>query len=246
MCETCWTIVKHCYSAIALFVLISILTNCDKMAVSSLPTPTLDASHNYIGTSEHLAVSFEHPWKMSQNNSVDVSMIGIDKPMVLAVELIPQFSGDQVSQRPVVLDGMPVSDHWEEVTGYLVLHRVEPGISEVRITYPASLFDPALYSGLDLVGWELKVVLTSQIDAYPVYGARNIGEKYPITVEDVQARQAWIESEAQRQTRMGSDTDLYITVPNSTAGVFLYYPLDAIVDSVVLVGDLTFNFKERR
>ena len=245
MCETCWTIVKHCYSAIALFVLILILTSCDKMAVSNLPTPTLDVSHNYIGTSDHLAVSFEHPWKMSQNNSMDVSVIGIDKPMILAVELIP-LSGGQVSQRPAVLDGMPVSDHWEDVTGYLILHRVGPGISEVKITYPASLFDPALYSGLDLVGWELKVVLTSQIDAYPIYGAMTIGEKYPVTIEDVQACQTWIESEARTQTRIGLDTDLHITVPNSAAGVFLYYPLDAIVDSVVLASDLTFNFKERR
>jgi len=216
------------------------------MAVSSLPTPTLSVSHNYIGTSDHLAVSFEHPWKMSQNNSVNVSVIGIGKPMILAVELIPQFSGGQVSQRPTVLDGMPVSGHWEEVIGYLILHSVEPGISKVEITYPASLFDPALYSGLDLAGWELKVVLTSQIDTYPIYGAMTIGEKYPVTVEDVQARQTWIESETQTQTRIGLPTDLYITVPNSTAGVFLYYPLDAIVDSVVLVGDLTFNFKERR
>ena len=244
MCKTCWTIVKHCYSAIALFVLISILTSCDKMAVSDLPTPTLDVSHNYIGTSDHLAVSFEHPWKMSQNNSMDVSAKGIDKPMILAVELIPhpKFSGGQVSQRPAVLDGMPVSDHWEDVTGYLILHRVGPGISEVKITYPASLFDPALYSGLDLVGWELKVVLTSQIDAYPIYGAMTIGEKYPVTIEDVQACQTWIES-AQTQMRIGLPTDLYITVPNSTAGVFLYYPQDTIVDSVVLTDCSAFDFK---
>jgi len=226
--------------AIALFVsvsiLISILTGC------SLPTPAPGVYHEHVSTSDHLVVSFEHPWRMSQNNSVDV-VIDIDEPMILAVELIPRFSGDRVGQRPTVLDGTSVSDRWEEVIGYLIIHRVGPGIGEVEITYPASLFEPTLYSELDPVGWELKVVLTSQIDAYPVHDAMTIGEKYPITVEDVQACQTWIESEAQTQMRIGLPTDLYITVPNSTAGVFLYYPQDTIVDSVVLTDCSAFDFK---
>lgn len=183
---------------------------------------------------------------MNQNNSVDVNVTDIDKPMILAVELIPQFSGDSVSQKPIALDGTPVASHWEEITGYIVLHRVDTNINNIRITYPASLFDPALYTSADLLGWKLRVLLISQIDAYPVYGAMTVGEKYPITVEDVQVQQTWIESEAQIQTRVGLSTDLYITVPNSTAGVFLYYPLDAVVDSIVLTGDLSFNFTERR
>jgi hypothetical protein len=246
MHEIRWKTARDYYRGIVVLLLASLVTGCDTMTLSTPPTSTPSASSDSNSISEHLAVSFEQAWKIGQNNSVDVSVTGIDKPMILAVELVPQFSGDAAIQKPATLNGTPVVDHLEEITGYIVLHRIDPSLSNARIIYPAQLFDPALYTSLNLLGWELKVLLISEIDAYPVYGARTIGEKYPIAVEDVQARQTWIESEAQKQTRVGSSTDLYITVPDSTAGVFLYYPLDAVADSVVLTSDLSFNFHERR
>jgi hypothetical protein len=185
---------------------------------------------------------------MSQNNSLSVDVSRNDEPLILAVELTPQFTDEMVSQKPVTLNDLPVADHLEEITGYLAFLRVDSDTTDgIQVTYPAELLDPALYDdiGRDLLGWELKVVLTSQIDAYPVRGGMSLEKQYPITPQDVQAQQTWVESEAEDRTQIGFPIDAHITVPNSTSGVFLYYPLDAIVDSVAFASDLTFNFEER-
>lgn len=196
-------------------------------------------------TNDHLAVSFDHTWQMNQSNSLNVTIPWSDKPIILAVELIPQFSEPAVWEKPIALHGTPVVDYYEEIDGYLTLYRVEPSVNTVQITYPAVFFDPALYDiGTELLGWKLKLVLTSQIDAYPVYGGRELGKKYTITTQDVKAQRTWIISESEDRTQIGSPTDDCIVVPDSTSGVFLYYPLDMIVDSVTFTSDLTFDFNE--
>lgn len=135
----------------------------------------------------------------------------------------------------------------EEITGYLLVYRVDPDANSVKIVLPAKLFTPTLYAaGGELVGWELQVVLTSQIDAYPLPHGKSLGKRYPITTQDVQPQQTWIESEAESQSSVGSPTDTHLVVPNSTSGLFLYYSLDEIVDSIILASDLTFNFQVRR
>ena len=247
-----WKEMGHCYSVIVLILLFASsisLTGCRRKIAPSSPTPMLLTSgpSNHVSASGHLTISFSHPWQMRQGNSLRVNMPEINKSLILAAELTPQFAGESVSQKPVTLDGTPVAGHLEEITGYLVLYRVDPGTNSIQIAYPATLFDPALYDiGRELLGWELQVVLTSQIDAYPVYGGMSLGKQYPITIQDIQAQQTWIESEAESRAQVGPPTDACLVVPNSTSGVFLYYPLHAIVDSIVLTSDLTFNFKLRR
>jgi len=224
------------------------LTACkseEKLISTSSSSSTRTPIDQGGATNDHLVVSFDHTWQMNHSNSLNVTMPQIGKPTILAVELMPQFSEPLAREKPVVLHGTLVADYYEEIDGYLTLYQVEPGTNTIQITYPAVFFDPTLYdTDMELLGWELKIVVTSQIDAYPVYGGRELGKKYTITPQDVRAQQTWITSESEDRTQIGSPTDDHIIVPDSTSGVFLYYPIDMIVDSVSLTSDLTFDFKE--
>lgn len=246
-----WKEMSHRYPVIVLILLFASsvsLTGCRRKIApgSSMPMPSTSAPSNYVSTSGHLTISFSHPWRMGQGNSVRVNVSEVDEPLILAVELMPQFAGESASQKPVTLDGTPVAGHFKEITGYLVLYRADPDANSIQIAYPATLFDPALHDiGRELLGWELQVVLTSRIDAYPVCSGMSLGKRYPITTRDIQAQQTWIETEAESRAQVGPSTDARLVVPNSTSGVFLYHPLDAIVDSIILTSDLTFDFKLR-
>lgn len=242
----------HWWSLIALSLLLASLggsAGCAGTALLDSPNPTSSPTpaSGYVSALGHLRISLDHPWQLDQSNSLYASVSGIDSPLVLAVELSPQFLGDFVREKPVILHGTPVAGNFEEITGYLSVYRVDGDTNGIQIVLPATFFDPTLYDiGKELVGWELRVVLTSQIDAYPVYGQRSLGERHRITIHDIQPRQTWVVSEAETQTPIGSSTDAHLIVPHSTSGLFLYYPLDAIADSIALISDLTFKFEVKR
>lgn len=245
-----WKEIGRCCPVLVLllFALLAGFTGCEgtTMPGSPIPTQLVGTTPEYISALKHLTISVDHLWQMGQSNSLTANVSEIDKPLILAVELTPQFTEEPVSQKPVVLEGTPVVGYKEEITGYLVVYRVNPETNSVQIVFPATLFNSALYvAGGELVGWELQVALTSQIDAYPVPRGKSLGKRYPITTQDVQSQQTWIESEAESQSTVGSPTDVHLVVPNSTSGLFLYYSLDEIVDSIIITSDLTFNFKVR-
>jgi len=212
---------------------------------SPTPLQLTSTTIRYTSTFAHLSVLPNPPWQMSQSNSLNVSISGINESLILAAELAPQFAEAPISQKPVILDGTPVAGRFEEITGYLAIHRVDPGVSDISVVFPAAFFDPTLYNdvGPELLGWELRIVLTSQISAYPVHSGMSLGKEYPITPQHIQAQQTWIQSEAESQTPIGSLADARLVVPNSSSGIFLYYPVSMIKDSLTLSSSLDFNFK---
>jgi hypothetical protein len=62
----------------------------------------------------------------------------------------------------------------------------------------------------------------------------------------IKAQQTWIKSGASREMPIGNNTDAYFIIPNSESGVFLYYPIDLIIDSIILTGDANLTFSEGR
>lgn len=198
----------------------------------------------YLHTTEKLGVMLDDAWQMHQDNSLTIDVFNLSQPLILAIELIPRLAREPVMQKPAVLDGTPVAGQLEEVKGFLTLHQVTPQMNQAHILFPAQLFDPALYaSGGELQGWELRVMLTSEVVAYPVADAKSVGKRYTITPDEIQAQQTWLKSEAASEMILGKETDSYLTIPNSRSGMFLYYPVNRIIDSIVLTSDLPFNFK---
>lgn len=209
-------------------------SGCSEQVIGQLSRPlSTDGLPRFWNTPQHLGVSLVPSWDMRQDFALGVAIPPLGEPLILAVELIPRLSEKLVEQRPSTVDATPVAGHLEEVKGYLLLYRVAPGIHDIALTYPAPLFAPLLDNAQDLSGWELKVILTSRIDAYPVRNGA-IGKRYPITVDNVPSRQTWIISLADSEIPADIVADFLLVIPDSTSGAFLYYPLDAIADSIVL------------
>jgi hypothetical protein len=207
------------------------------------PADSAIAATHYRSAGGHFTLVLDQPWQMNQSNALHVQELSIDQPLILAVELIPKFTPEPVAQRPITVDGTPVANYLQEVVGVLTLHQVSPDTESVRIVFPDKIFDSTRYSAdSKLLGWELRAILTSQIDTYPVSGGATLGKRFTFVTQNIPAQQTWIESEPTRQAPIGPPTDIHLSIPDSTAGAFLYYPIHMIMDSLTLSSDPAFDF----
>ncbi len=217
------------------------LDNSD-LTVESSSTDNQNA--NYLFASNHLRITFNSQWQMSQDNIISVDVFDISQPLIFAAELSPQFTNEPIYQKPTVLNGVPVAENWKEIEGIFTVYKVDPSIDHFQIAFPALFFDSDLYpDGVNLKGWKIRVFLTSQIDAYAVRNDMSL-EHYPITPQDISEQQTWIQSEPESQDLFGLPSHTYYIVPNSNSGVFLYLPVNMILDSITVESNRDFDFNE--
>jgi hypothetical protein len=204
---------------------------------SSVPVPS------YIAVSDHLKVRIDSAWRMDQRNSVVVDVVGIDEPLILSVELEPSFVEEPILQKPVAINGTPVAGNLQEITGFQVVQRVDRDTDDVIASFPELLFKPDLYTDRRKIdGWQMTVVLTTRIDAYPAVGGKHLGDKYVISANDIAERLTLITSMPRGESPQELEEYEHIIVPDSTYGMFSYFLSENVIDSIILASDLSFDF----
>ena len=122
---------------------------------------------------------------MSQRNSVLVDIVRIEEPTILSVELAPSFVEQPILQKPVAIDGTPVAGNLQEITGFQIVQRVDGDANDIMISFPEVLFRPDLYTDRrEINGWQMKVVLATQIDACPAVAGKRLGDRHVISANE--------------------------------------------------------------
>jgi hypothetical protein len=158
---------------------------------------------------------------MNQRNSVVVDVVGIEEALILSVELEPSFLEEPILQKPVAVDGTPVAGNLQKIAGFQIVQRVDRNTDDIIISFPGILFNPDLHVDRRKIdGWQLKVVLATQIDAYPAVGGKHLGDRYVISANDIVGRPTLIVSMPRGEVPQELAEYEHVIVPDSTYGMF--------------------------
>jgi hypothetical protein len=200
------------------------------IAPSAVPA-ALATELSITGLSKLITIVPDLPWELGQANSLTVETAGLDQDLLLAVELTPLSDTTRVAPTSLPSDSSETS--YTPVQGLLALCRVGAATQHTSFVFPSQLF-AAMLNGEKIQGWELRVVLTEHIDAYPLSSSLVLGEIYRISPHEVAEQPTWIEAEAEQVAPISSPEDLRLIIPHSAAGMFLYYPNASVREMVLL------------
>lgn len=186
-----------------------------------------------------ISVDFVRERTIKSTDILRVQITHIPRQCILVVTLTPDVDIQSVKPTP--------PENCRELTGFPLVHKVEPSDGTLEIRYPALILDKESYlpprNGRDITGWIVNAYLVDKVLATPIKGPRHIGKIHEITTDEVSKEWELLSSKIDSEEFAENVPFKLLVIPGSDAGVFLY-----VRETGLLAGikkEFNVNFSER-
>lgn len=165
-----------------------------------------------------------------------VEVTSIQRECLLAVAIVPDRNLN--TSKPIP------PRNAREIGGLPMVSRVEPPGGTLDIHYPDFVFDGEtnLSGGQRAItGWEVTACLTDHVTAWPVQGARKMGDIQNIGPADLPSGLCLLASIPDAEAFSECTSFAVKSIPNSNAGAFFYVDEDVLIAWKQIVFDADFN-----